>query len=501
MPGSLPGAPGAPPTPPVPPGFELLHPLGGTATSRVWSARSLATGAVVALKWVSGGSDDEGAEALRREAEVLAGLDHPNVARLLDLLELPGGDLVLVTEHAPGGSLAELLARRGRLTAPEVVDLGTALASALGAAHRGRVLHRDVKPANVLLAADGSPLLADFGVAWAAGRRRRLGRTDVVGTAEYLDPAVAAGGPADARADLYALGVTLYEALAGDVPHAGSTPEAVLHAAAMGDHVPLRDAARDAADHVVDAVERATARDPRHRQPDAAALAADLLGTRPAATGSLPWDPPSSRPQSVTSPTGEASALLPLDGRADPPHRPTRSFGPRPPRHGNPVQVLRRAALLVPLVALVVTAAVLLSPLSPLNDEGDDAGGAVPVTAPPCPPIEREPGLVAADLDGDGCPTALRWDGAVLEVPEGAGVPAARYAIGRPGDVLLFGDWDCDGIVTPAVHRPDAGKVIVFDRWAVAGSPLQGRTSDVEPGSSVTVAEGDDGCDVLVAQR
>ncbi len=188
------------------------------------------------------------------------------------------------------------------------------------------------------------------------------------------------------------------------------------------------------------------------------------------------------------------------------PRRPTRTFGPRPPRPTTPAQVLRRTALLVPIAALVVTVAVFVSPLSPLERDGAEPaaeGVAVdsPATTVPCPVVERGPGRVTADLDGDGCLTSLRWDGAVLEVPPGAGVPAARYAIGRPGDVLLFGDWDCDGVVTPSLHRPDDGEIVVFDRWAEAGNPLEGTTVRGEPGGTASVVTDEDGCDTVSVQR
>lgn len=520
MPGSFPG-PGrrTDGVPSAPPGFELLHPLGEGATGPVWAARASTSGATVALKWVAGTVGGDASSRLRREAEVLAGLDHRNIVRHLDLLELDGGGVVLVTEHAAGGSLADRLAREGKLTADEVVTLGVAIADALAAAHRARVLHRDVKPGNVLFDADGTPMLADFGLAATARRRRgRAGSgrgTAVEGTAEYLDPVVAAGGPPDVRADLYALGITLYEALSGHVPYAAETAEAVVEEAASGVHLPLELVAPDAPEHLRRAIARAMEVDPRLRQPDAATLGAELAGARPGWGGAagLPWEAPPRRSAAAVAPvtSAEPDPLLPVVGgpvSLPPiaPQRPTRTFGPRPPRPTTPAQVLRRAALLVPIAALVVTAAVLVSPLSPIaggnaDPAGDEAAVELPSTTVPCAGIETGPGRVTADLDGDGCPTSLRWDGAVLEVPPGAGVPVARYAIGRPGDVLLFGDWDCDGVVTPGLHRPDDGEVVVFDRWAEAGSPLEGRTVRGEPGGTASVVLGDDGCDAVAVRR
>lgn len=487
----------------APPGFELLAPAGVGASSAVWSARSLATGATVALKWLvddgscrAAGSRPTG--GLRAEAQVLASLDHPNIVRALDLVDGPAGELVLVLEHAPGGSLADAIARRGRLGGEEVARVGAALADALAAAHDLGILHRDVKPTNVLFTAEGAPLLADFGVAGDAGRATVAG---AVGTAEYLDPAVVAGAPPAERSDLYALGITLYEALAGHVPFTGATPEAVLAAADDGRHITLDLAAPGALHRLVSAVERAISRDPGDRQRDASAFAAELRAAAPVrvAVGGLPWDGP--RDDAVTSsvPVDEGGAP-PVERPAAAPERPTRTFGPRPPLRPSERPVLRRAAALAPLAALVITVTVLVSPLSPLAGDDEAAKVALP-TAPVCPAIDRGPGFVTADLDLDGCPTALRWDGEVLEVPEGSTIAAARYAIGRPGDTLLFGDWDCDRLVTPALHRPAIGQIVVFDEWARAGRPLEGRTDEVPTGGAATVRVGSDGCDELHVER
>lgn len=500
------GRSGAPIPRSAPAGFELLAPAGVGASSAVWLARSVATGATVALKWLVG--DGRGGAAggrptggLGAEAEVLASLDHPNIVRALDLVVDPAGEPVLVLEHAGGGSLADAIARRGRLGGEEVARVGAALADALTAVHGLDILHRDVKPTNILFTAEGAPLLADFGVAAGAG-----GATGAasVGTAEYLDPAVVAGGPPAPSADLYALGITLYEALAGHVPFTGATPEEVLAAADDGRHITLDLASPDAGHRLVTAVERAISRHPRDRQPDAAALAAELRAAAPVrvAPGGRPWDGPAGHHTATSDPEDEGGA--PVERHAVAPERPTRTFGPRPPRHTSERQVLRRAAVLAPLAALVVTAAVLVSPVSPLTG-GEEASRAATLVATPtaqvCPTIDRGPGFVPADLDLDGCPTALRWDGEVLEVPAGSTVAAARYAIGRPGDTLLFGDWDCDRLVTPALHRSAIGQTVVFDEWAEAGQPLEGRTLEVPTGGEATVRVGSDGCDELHVER
>ncbi|MCU1484215.1 MAG: Serine/threonine protein kinase, partial [Actinomycetia bacterium] len=191
---------------PTVPGHQLDRRLGAGASATVWLARPRAGGPPVALKVAAPGAADR----LRAEAALLAELDHPGVVRAHGVVE--GEAPALVLDLLDGGDLAERLARRGRLTPTEVVDLGVALGRTLDDLHRAGVVHRDVKPANVLLTSEGRPVLCDLGTSVAPG---------IAGTDGYLDPAVLAGGPADAAADVHALGITLHELLAGELPRPG----------------------------------------------------------------------------------------------------------------------------------------------------------------------------------------------------------------------------------------------------------------------------------------
>ena len=244
--------------------YVLVEVAGRGADSVVHRARQRDRGGrIVAVKRLRVGATPDALDRLRGEAEVLARLAHPAIVPLLDVLHDPdAGGVALVLPWAPGGSLEDVLRRDGALPWPRVADVGARLASALATAHAAGVLHRDVKPANVLLGAEDEPRLADFGIA----RLRAASDVDVVGTAEYLDPAVAVDGqPPSPRSDGYALGIVLYRALAGQLPVAGGSPEATVAAAARGVHAPLADLAPDAPPVLVDAIERAMARDPEAR--------------------------------------------------------------------------------------------------------------------------------------------------------------------------------------------------------------------------------------------
>lgn len=264
------------------PGYDVQSLLGFGATGEVWRAVDLATGETVALKRLREGADVEAVDALRREAALLSALDTPYVVRLRAVV-----GSVLVLDHAAGGSLAALLARRGALDPGEVVTIAAPLAQALSAAHARGLVHGDVTPANVLFTADGMPLLSDLGLARLAGER--LATVD--GTAEYVDPAVAAGGEPDAAADVWALAAVCHHLLAGAPPHGGSSVGEVLSSAVAGERAPLGLLAPTAPRALVSVVEAALVADPAER-PDAAAFAGMLRRAHAAApvrlTGGLP---------------------------------------------------------------------------------------------------------------------------------------------------------------------------------------------------------------------
>src|SRR5215207_1249690 len=184
----------------------------------------------VALKVVRGSLDDSRAHVARflTERQLLVSLEHPHVARLFDGGVTSDGLPYYTMAYCEGGSLAERLRADGSLAVDEALRIARQLASALGAAHARGVVHRDVKPGNVLFDADGSVRLTDFGIAKLLGDEvTRTG--SVLGTAAYLSPEQATGEAIDHRADLWALGVTLYEMLGGRRPFDGPSYPAVLH--------------------------------------------------------------------------------------------------------------------------------------------------------------------------------------------------------------------------------------------------------------------------------
>jgi len=208
------------------PGYTEVKTLGSGGFGDVVLARHDASGTQVAIKYLHRQllADPEFAELFRAEAAVLASLDDPNVVRLYEYAESPGGGAAIVMELVEGICLREILARHGKTT-PEaalVVLQGSLLG--LAAAHRRGVVHRDYKPENVLINGDGASKLTDFGIA------ARAGDSPVpAGTLAYAPPEQFGGSPASPATDVYAATATFYECLTGRPPFTGDTAEKLLY--------------------------------------------------------------------------------------------------------------------------------------------------------------------------------------------------------------------------------------------------------------------------------
>jgi serine/threonine protein kinase len=199
--------------------YQLTSLLGVGGMASVYLADDRVLQRQVAVKVLSPvyAQDPSFVERFRREARTAARLSHPNIVAVFD----SGSDAeqhYLVMEYVPGQSLAELLARQGRLAPQRAAELAVEVCAALAAAHAQGLVHRDIKPGNVLVGPNGRVKVTDFGIAKAAVAATVTGSGMVLGTAAYLSPEQAQGGPVDARSDLYGLGCVLYELLTGTPP-------------------------------------------------------------------------------------------------------------------------------------------------------------------------------------------------------------------------------------------------------------------------------------------
>lgn len=217
--------------------YEISRELGGGGMARVYLAHDAVLGRDVALKILRDqfAEDAEFAERFKREAQSAASLTHPNIVSVYDRGESEDGTAYIAMEHVGGGTLKEHITREGALAPEEASRLALQVAEALGLAHRRGVIHRDIKPHNVLLTephgaqadASADAKVTDFGIARAAASTTISQTSRVMGTASYMSPEQALGESLDHRTDLYSLGVVLYEMLTGELPHTAESPVAV----------------------------------------------------------------------------------------------------------------------------------------------------------------------------------------------------------------------------------------------------------------------------------
>ncbi len=281
---------------------------GGMAT--VYLATDLRLERRVAIKIMHGHLADDNTFKSRfvQEARSAARLAHPNVVNVFD--QGQDADMAyLVMEYLPGITLRDLIKDYGRLTPEQTMDILVAVLSGLAAAHKAGIVHRDVKPENVLLADDGRIKLGDFGLARAASNNTATGQA-LLGTIAYLSPELVTRGVADARSDIYALGILTYEMLTGEQPYQGEAPMRIAYQHA-NDTVPLPSSTAPGTPAIFDeVVVWATARDPEDRPRDARVLldylqSGGALVGPPVAAAPLAGDPSS---MATTVLTGTARA-------------------------------------------------------------------------------------------------------------------------------------------------------------------------------------------------
>ncbi|MFR9779165.1 serine/threonine-protein kinase [Micromonospora sp. MS34] len=495
--------------------YRLLELVGRGGMGRVWRARDemlhreVAVKQVVPPNWLAAHERDELRARTLREARTAARLSHPNVVRVYDVVRVDD-DPWLVMEYVPSRSLQEIMDDDGPVTPRRAAGIGLAVLAALRAAHDAGVLHRDVKPANVLLARDDRVLLTDFGLAVFDGGDGMMTRPGLVlGSPQYVAPERAAEGVSSVEADLWSLGATLHAAVEGRSPYARSTAMATLTALASQPPDPAPHAGP--LEPVLVGLLR---RDPRHRlrHDDAARLLAvaaagpgtgvapgpGVVGPTWDSTGSSPVPPPEGGYPEVVPPAAAARAwsraaqpgappspadgddTLGLPGAAAPGAAAAIAGGDGAP---SPAWQHRRAAvrhwgLVVGALVLAVAAGVGTA-LAVVDDHGGlgvDAAG--DPHGRPGEPWEHEPGPPGPPPDGHGVPPppfpCIRPDVAGDPVP--AGSPPAGGDTTLPAGWVWYGDAASFRIAVPAGWRYlRSGSATCFQ------DPVNRRILGVEP--------------------
>lgn len=339
--------------------YRVERELGHGGMASVYLARDEELRRPVAVKLLAGhlGGEPGLRERFLREARMAARLSHPNVVQVFDAGDEDGRPYI-VMEYVPGQTLAEELRRQGRLDPPQVVDLALQACGGLEHAHGSDLVHRDVKPHNLLLREDGTLKIADFGIAHAAEATRLTQVGSVLGTAAYLAPEQAAGDPVTAAADIYSLGVVLYELLSGRPPYEFSSLAEIVSKQREQPIRPLRDVEPAVSEQLEAVVMRCLARNPDYRPSSAADLARELAAASP--------EPP-------TVPLPTASGVRATEVTTRPLVAPRRPPATTPPVRRRDFAHPRRATWVL-LGALAVLVGVVVG----LAVAGDGNGGGAP---------------------------------------------------------------------------------------------------------------------------
>ncbi|HEX6664196.1 MAG TPA: protein kinase, partial [Gaiellaceae bacterium] len=256
--------------------YRIVRKLGTGGMANVYLAEDEVLGRRVAIKILDDrhAGDDQFVERFRREAKNAAGLSHPNIVSIYDRGEAEG-TYYIAMEYLDGRSLKELIVARGPAPIHLAIDYARQILAAIRFAHRHGIVHRDIKPHNVLVDGEGRLKVTDFGIA-RAGASQMTEAGSIIGTAQYLSPEQARGGAVDRRSDLYSVGVVLYELLTGEVPFGGDTAVeiAMKHLSATPEPPSAK---RPDVPHALDMVVlRALAKDPADRYASAEEMDADL---------------------------------------------------------------------------------------------------------------------------------------------------------------------------------------------------------------------------------
>jgi len=302
--------------------YDIEKELGRGGMAIVYKAVQENLGREVALKVLPQGMthDRKMLERFHREAQSAAQLNHPHIVTIFDEGEINGVHYMAM-EYLEGRDLHEIVQEKGPVPPQQAVSLIAPMAEALGYAHNEGTVHRDVKSSNVMVTDVGRPVLMDFGIAYAGSDARLTQTGTVLGTPEYMSPEQARGNDVDARGDLYSLGVVLYEALTGQLPHTGGHPMSVVYKVLHESYTPPRQIRDEIPDWLEQIVAKLLKKEPEDRYQTGEAVAEALRSEDPG------------EPVEVPSPSGDGAAgndQVAMDAGSQGPNEPAETQVYRP---------------------------------------------------------------------------------------------------------------------------------------------------------------------------
>ena len=379
--------------------YRLIRLIARGGMAEVWLGHDTFLDRQVAIKVLKRhiARDETSIERFRREALACAGLNHPNIVAVYDSFAYEGAPIV-VMQYVQGRSLRDLLDKRKRLTASLTIMMGASIAAALDATHRHELIHRDVKPGNILVRPDGHFLLADFGIAKSMHAPETGDLTNdniMMGTAKYLSPEIVRGKKLDGRADLYSLGLVLYECLSGKVPFVCDSDADTALARLQREPTDLQHLRPTLSPSLVRVVHKLLARNPDHRYQSGdearVALLAALNDVREDVRNddTLVDPTPEALPEPTRNSRGNSS-------RTATPERsnPTHGAGRRRPRREALGGFFRTTTVRLLLATVVLTGLVIVA----VQRSNDPQNVVVPEATLPAPvaPVVSGPPTIAA---------------------------------------------------------------------------------------------------------
>ncbi|MDD2211884.1 MAG: Stk1 family PASTA domain-containing Ser/Thr kinase [Clostridia bacterium] len=258
--------------------YELLEQVGGGGMALVYRAKDVYLNRIVAIKILREQftSDEEFVTRFRREAQAVASLSHHNIVSIYDVGQ-DGGTYYLVMEMVEGRDLKALIKEKSPFSTRETVELATQICDALAHAHEHQIIHRDIKPHNIIITSEGKAKVTDFGLARAVSMATVTHTGNIMGSVHYFSPEQARGEIADEKSDIYSLGVVLYEMVTGKLPFEGESPISIALSKIQNDPVVPSEINPQIGEALEKVILRAMAKDPRKRYASISELRRNLL--------------------------------------------------------------------------------------------------------------------------------------------------------------------------------------------------------------------------------